>query len=309
MAVESVNVVNTISARVETLGSRTYEVLYRVITTSVNDNAIAAIRASGIPAIGEYYLVGNDYDTGAYVRSYDASLQSQDEDRKTWNVVVHFATSQRGDGRSDPTQNLDRQDLPWLMPARVYMSGIDREETTTELLPSAAATERILITNSAGDVVLDPVTIQASAPILTIEKDYLELPGDLLGYANCVNSATFFGQIAGKWRLTSPRIQRMFTGNGIRYYAVTYDFEYTDNNHVEIVDRGWFAKDPENASVRVIVTDGFGKTASEPMNLDGLGYQSAMSDEPVYFPPQGVWRYKQQNFALLNIPTDWDQNG
>jgi len=53
---------------------RQYVVKYLVETYDVDDQGLTAMTRRGIPSIGEPYQVGNDYDMGAFVRSYQAKL-------------------------------------------------------------------------------------------------------------------------------------------------------------------------------------------------------------------------------------------
>lgn len=297
MAVISVNVIGTVSATLPAgVGDRKYSVSYRVITDSRSDQAITAITAVGIPSIGESYAVGNDSDTSSFVESYSARLENIEDSEKTWVVTVNYSSHGTPDNR-DHTH----YEFPWLEPPIVSGSGVRRQELLTYHYPNPGVNVTSDAENSAGEA-YDDLFVAVSDPSVTIEKNYRTLDLDILfEYANTVNENTFFSLLQDEARLSLPRWRKLYTGQGIPYFNVVYEFEGMIGgwNNVQRVDEGDWYLDAAGNRHRFI-----DPSTKMPMpgrqKLDGAGGALWPFGATVWntFKP-----YRRKDFANLGIPT------
>jgi hypothetical protein len=321
MSANTAHVVGTTSSNI-TPQSRQYTVKYRVETTDKNDQSVTAVTAPGLPGKYNYYAVGNDTDTGAYVSGYSAQLQSEDGGRKLWDVFVTFSTANRDrDPAASPWENaIDTP--PWLLPAKVRGSG--RE--TVRLI-----TRSWSVDGSGNDVssrVLnackEPPPVEEDQleahPTLNISRAYLTIDLDLLiEYANTVNSVEFFGQPAGRWRMGFPQWQRMYTPYGQVYYEVDYTFESSEEgwNGKAIINQGMTYYGFEDGTLkRLRFKDDEDMVLNGPGLLDPFGYQLDADEPPYYLRQSGgsiifqqgesngnINPYRERDFSNLGIPT------
>ena len=304
MAATSTSIIRTATASMQVSGTRTYSVLYRVITSDKDDQAVTAITASGIPSIGQYYQAGNDWDTGAFVRGYSAALQDEDGDNKTWLVTVDYSTV---DGQKDPKDDPLQLDTPWTSAARVSGSGLEEEvETVLHYTNPLDKNSVEVVRNSADEMTASRITAIRTTPSVIIEKDFLTWPDSLEDYINAINTATFFGQPAGTYRMGYPRWQRLYTGEGVKYFNIVFEFFMNAEgwNGQKVQDKGTRVRDPNNSSELTHATDGLGNPIWDAVLMDGAGYQLGWFSAPVNFPTAGINEYLEKDFGDLGIPTE-----
>jgi hypothetical protein len=155
------------------------------------------------------------------------------------------------------------------------------------------------VVNSAGDF-FDGLLKDSSRRTLTIQKN---LPGIDLAqfdeYTDCLNSTTFFGLAARKWKMAPPQWEQHYLGNSQPYYSVTFTFEASKDYDPEPVDRGPRYKD---GSTVKYFNDDVGVSAGGLGNLNGSGGKLSLGSALQYEGPFEV--YDEKDFADLDIPTE-----
>lgn len=303
MAVSSVTVIGTVSANITAQGDRVYEVEYQVETDTASDQAITASTASGLPSARTYYAVGNDYDTGAFARSWRPALVNRTGNRKLWQVMVQFSSAGNNVSPSEAPQ-LYGWDKPWERPARVRMMGHEEEVSINSTgyykNDSNSGSFQYSFQNSAEDDHPDPIATKFSYPTLIIEKDYDTMP-TWESLVDSTNDSLFFGQAAGWWRMSYPTIEKLYTGEGLRYFNITWEFVRADSQF-EAWDKGFWVFLDDVTRRRSIASDDYNHSAPHPIMLDGAGYPLEAGGTKTLLVG---YRYLQQSWTGLNIPTSW----
>lgn len=309
MSANAATCVGVLDGSVTVGAQRTYRVLYLVETTDVNDQFLIAAGAVGIPSIGYSYAVGNDYDLSAFVDSYSGKLRDENGHRKLWEVIVTFSTRPRS--QDDTTQTITSYDYPWLAPARISGNGYKSEVQSKTHYSNPTAGTKTALTSSAGET-YDDVYREESTLSIRIAMDYHITAWDIntvLEYVDCLNSSTFWGAPAGYYKLGPPEYQLLWTGQGLPYWSVQYDFEgrYGGWNAQQHVDEGTYYKEISTGKLRRFEDDWRLSFAGKG-KLDGsgtgyrLGYVESQ-DRTEYWPSDGVNNYRLRNFGDLGVPT------
>lgn len=297
----------TSSIRVEN-NARTYQVRYIVATTDVDDQGITATRASGIPRTNDHYRVGNDSDAGAFPSEYAPRLINAEGDRKTWEVLVTFSTRDSSSGGSSGGDPFEYE-LPWLEPARVVGSGLKMEELARVHYTNPGTGANTALTNSAGALLDDEYVDRANYMIsLEVKYRYNDWSLQTTGAAvNRINDRTFFSGPAGYYKMAAPRWALLFTGEGVPYWDVTYEFEgyYGGWNGVEKMDEGYWYIDWADFNRMKRFADDMGLPISGKGRLDGAGDRLDPRAAPVFYPPGGINKYRETNFGSLGIPVSF----
>lgn len=309
MAANTATCLGTIDSDIAIGGDRVYRVKYQVQTTDVDDQSLTAVQAAGIPSIGSHYAVGNDSDAGAFVSRYSPSLVSERDSRKVWEVVVTFSSASTQ--RDETEQPVTSYDYPWLAPARISGSGFKQEVQSRFHYPDPNTTTKEPCTSSAGEV-YDDVYRDESTFGLRIDIDYAINAwalNDTLEYLDTLNSNEFWGAPAGYYRLGPPQYQLLFTGQGIPYWSVSYDFEgrYGGWNHEQHIDEGTYYIE-QTTGKRRRFDDDWKLTFSGKGKLDGSGTGDRLpaviaQTTTEYWPDGGLNKYLLKDFADLGIPT------
>lgn len=293
---------------------RQYAVLYQVTTTEASDQSLAALMAPGMPMRGDYFVAGDSSDTAAFVDSYDIRLTDADGSRRSWSVVVHYIShSNLVEIGSDPTRPPSRvgYDFPWDEPTEVQSYGRRREVPLTMHYsnPSTGATEPLR--NSAGDF-YDDEFFERAHPILQLRKKYHYTQFShsyVEGFIDYLNDAAFFGQAAGVYRMMEPRWSLQYTGEGIPFYDVHYEFHGDLNgwNGKPKIDTGyWYIDHSDSDRVKRFKDDDFLPLSGKGL-LDGTGDALDKWAMPVYYPEGGINRFPLGSFGSMNIPTSISQ--
>lgn len=295
----------TVSTRITREG-RQYRVRYWVTTTDASDQGIQTLFASGIPARTDYYTAGNSWDMGAFVTDYDASLIDVDGSRKHWAVLVTYSSQST---QSDPEKPPNREgyDYPWDEPTELNGNARVTEERMTSHYPNPANPESETIKNSFGDPRNDEYR-EYSHSTLTLRKKYHVnswSPATVRPYTNTVNTEEFFGEYPNYYRCEPPRYSLKFTGGGIAYWDVEYNFDGNAGgwNGQRKVDEGQRYMDHSDGDDVKRFSDDKGLPIGGLGRLDGTGDKLEKWADPVYFPEDGINKYIEKDFGDLPIPT------
>ena len=309
MSANNAQLTGTTSCTVARDGSREYEVRYLVETTDADDQAITAIDAPGMPRFGSIYQAGNDIDSGAYLSGFSPRLVEEDRSRKLWEVMITYSTIDSQDN-PQPGGGAIQFEYPWLQPVRVSGSGFKSEELCREHYTNPAAGTKEVLTNSAGAFFDDEYVEQANFGI-TVELNYTYANWDInttVEYVNSLNSAQFFGGPAGYYKMAPPRWSLTFTGEGVPYWSVQYEFEgrFGGWNEVQKVDEGYWYIDRDDGNRVKRFTDDESMPLSGKGRLDGDGDALPFDWDPVIYPLGGINKYRTKDFGNLGIPTSAD---
>ena len=301
MAANTATCVGTQSASIDpTTGVRTYDVLYQVETTDVDDQALTAVQAIGIPSTGQFYAVGNDSDPYAFVQRYRPTQTSFRENQKLWDVVVSFSTSPAGE---DSTGNGQvGYDFPWQKPTKVRGGGQRTQEQALRHYPNKAVRTLEPLTNSANAHFEDEYREVSAVGLTLIKNYYWENWGinDVIDYVDTVNTAEFFDGPVGYYKMAMPVFELLYTAEGLAYWQVTYQFEgqYGGWNDKERPDEGYYYLD------NGVTLKRFGDELERP--LSGKGRLNGTDGDKLdpWQPTETITvnKYFTQDFGDLPIP-------
>jgi hypothetical protein len=291
---------------------RSYTVKYLVTTDDADDQAIAAINASGIPRRLTHYECGNDSDSGAWVSAYRPSLVREDGSRKLWSVLVDFETPDPNSTSTDRDNSVDPWDEgvdvpPWMRPAQISGFGEGRLEVAEYHYTDPDTPTTITpIYNPVGDLYTDILQWDFYESLI-ITKAYqgLDLDDVFTNYVNHVNKTTFFSFAADKWLLKYPRWQKLWTGGGVPYYEITYEFLLnTDGwNPVYHVIDGERYRDVTDGDKLKLFKDDEDFVRQERGLLAPDGTPLPDTGEPEF---EEFNLYARAEFSELDIPTGFD---
>lgn len=304
MSANAATCVGTLDTDIQVSGERSHRVMYRVITTDQNDQSLTAIEAPGIPSIGSVYEAGNDSDYGAFVSAYSARLEDADGSRKIWEVIVTYSTAKQDNDTQQPGSVLNWE-FPWLAPARVNGTGFKQEKQLHKHFVSPNGPGLEDLESSAGEP-YDDVYGEYAILGLTIERDYFWKDWSIetaRSYIDKVNSEEFWGAAAGYYKLAPPQYSLLFTGQGLPYWNVRYEFEGAAGfwNGTPHPDEGTYYRNAAGQIIRF--ADQYGYPLGNKGRLDGFGGALAAGLPTEYMPPGGINRYQEIDFADLDIPT------
>jgi hypothetical protein len=275
-------------------GHRTYKVKWLVQSSSTSDGPAYALVASGLPAIGSSWNLGNDYD--AWARCWptlSAKYLTQNERGYWWEVEQTFSTKPLTRCQDTTIEN------PINEPDRIS-GGFSKYTREVEKDRNGDAIK----TSSLERIRGDQVTFDDNRPTVTIEKNVLTLPlSDIAEAVDTVNSNSMWGLTSRKVKLTNVSWSRELYGTCTFYYKVSYEFE---------VDYDTFDRTVYDEGTRVLVKGG---NKNDPADfelykdingentrvfLDGNGNILPAGDDPVEI---DIEYYDETNFTTLGIPT------
>jgi len=222
-------------------GERQYTVTYLVQTDDKNDGPQTARTAYGIPAIGDVYQPGNDYDAGAVVVSKRAI---ETESPVDWEVEVTYSTDTNG----KPDEAMD--DNPLNKPAdvtygfqarRILIPGYYNAPGSV----SDSADLDLGVVAPNGELFDPQPEMEIAEPVLSISKNMATINGaTMMALANCVNISPFFGAMHRQLKMNAPQAQRMYHETIGLYWAVTFQMAYKfDTWDVQILNQGTYHLD------------------------------------------------------------------
>lgn len=288
-------------------GERSYTATYRVVADSKSDQGLTVTQYPGIPSYGQYYVAGNDVDSGAFVTGYSAQRFGDDSDNHiVWIVTVTYETHQRS---STTTEEDAFPESPLDQPAEIWGSGVRFERQIHKEVTDATRTAPL----GTGRLLVVPNTkerLDASKDdfrdTLYIRKNFASINLDTYRqYKNATNNAEFFGVAAGLWKMAFPTWRRLYS-SGTPYFEVTFEFEYNED--------GWDLTIPfygemmwnDDKQESVPAADNWGRPMQRiPLNDDGT-YAGSFGGGPNADPHEETYAvYIRKDFSALGIPTSF----
>jgi len=277
-----------------------YTVVYKVTTDDKDDGPGVVLGASGLPAIGDLYQAGNDFDPNAVVVS---KTPRQLDSPTEWEVDVTASTEVEEDPAETVENPLDKPaELSYgLTHRRILVPG--RYAT-----PDAPPTDKdfdagVLAPN--GEPFVPQPEMDIAEPTLVVVLNVASLPA-IMAIQNTVNATDFEGAEPRQLRLTATakRLWHKLVGN---YWGMQYTFHYKfDTWDIQIQNQGTFywdlagglPSDPENSSHdtdRKTKDDASGRPLI--VNLTSLGKHNTTST-PTY---TRLRTYREIDFNNLGI--------
>lgn len=260
---------------------REYTVTYFVHTDDWHDGPQTVLDATGIPKLGDEYVVGNDIDTNAIVHGKQVSQRDAPDE---WEVVVSYKTRGTGEGGGG-----GGDDDATLEPTKISLSNQNRNivipgRFQEPLNARIDAPFDMGVHMSNGEHCDPPPEIDISEPVLTISRNVRNLDiAYSMGVINSVNSEPFFGCEPRQLKLCNIRAESVSDRIG-NYWRLTFDLAFRyETWDVQICNRGHFYLG-ENANYPgVAVRKAFKDEEGHPfiglltidgkaINDDGLGY-------------------------------------
>ena len=287
MTVLSVNPMRVEMPSAASTGERSYVVTYQVITNDANDGPITVRDTAGIPFVNSTFTYGNDFDNGVYAVAYTVTPRAPIESRYVWDVAVTFS--------STPSRRNDQYEDDPVSQSPIISGGGVRFSKIVEQDKDGSP-----IVNSVNDIITG-IEKDDDRPTLRIQQNFNTIDLDQYAtFASSVNSGTFFGLSARKWKMSHPRWEQRFRGNDTGYYTVTFEFEARSETwDLPLYDRGHFYLDAQANKKRFMAGN---IIQSSPQNLDGIGGVQPANLSPADAPNSPYKLYAEKDFALLGIP-------
>ncbi len=307
-------------------GQRTFECVSRVHTNDVRDGPSVVMYASGLPAIGSSWTLGNDNDTYVYCTPYMQVRRAADAEGEIgymWDVMQRFTTN------GMPRCNTVSVDNPLSEPAKVSGGFVSRME---EALYDKDG--YLLLTSSLERMKGKEIEVDMGSPTVRISINVGTLPLTTFAqYRGGVNNATLWGLPARCIRLADINWERNVYGVCGYYYTITYDFQVRFETWNRFIpDMGsrsgrvesWLDNDPPTEGTGLLIgyewfppmrpiTDDEGKPYSAFLNGQSIRcsperYVSGLpaAEDPNHPDNIHIWEKKLEtefNFLLLGIPT------
>lgn len=280
-------------------GKRTYTQVFLVGTDSPLDGsqiARTAIDPKGGPVIpqpGTFYVAGNEFDLGCFIKSVEA--HEVGETGMLWEVSV-TADSEMPDPPRDQENPLDR-------PPEVSWSFAQFQRVAEKDMAGNA------ILNSAGQPFDPPIQVDDSRPVCDIERNEDTFdPNIVFAYKDAINSdALDIGGLTvlpGQAKMSNIGARRQFE-NSQYYWKVNYQIQVkADGWALSILDQGWY-KTGNNGKPTPCLDDQ-GNEVTSPVLLDGNGGQLTLPPAPAGQPGGPFFKtfdvYPELPFAALALP-------
>lgn len=269
-----------IAGRHSSYGADNAREYYRTFTVETNhhgDSDYLVRLATGLPRIGTYWQIGDEYDVGALAIEISANQVA----KYFWEVVVRYASI--APGGQDPAQFAEN---PLERPAEVDWGN----EPFTEIVEFGTDEDRTPVLNSQHRPYDPPIERESFLLSLTVVRNEAEFDSaDAAASLNppAINSDAFFGHKPFTARIMRYDAQSQFE-NGVSFWRVTRKFIFNDETWDKVVlDTGV-----------VVVEDDTGSYTDQVL-LDGEGGILDDYDFPVY----NTHRiYKPRVFAQWNLP-------
>jgi len=275
-------------------GHRTYDVKWLVETDDTDDGPSVAFTATGLPAVGSYYSLGNDEDLWAFCwPNWKCEPLVERERHLYWAVHQTFTTKPLSRCQDSSIGN------PLLEPPKLsgsfvtYSKEATRDRAGNYIRNSAyeqirgAIVERDFA-NHTVDVVLNKTTLDLNS---------------YCGAIHTVNDATLWGLPKRRVKLSGLSWERNLYGTCTFYYAVkfTFDIKFEGFDRValdegtRVLARGGTPGNPQHY---IAYRDLNGEPAR--VILDGTGRAWNGSTYPGF---RTIEFYNESNFLLLGIPS------
>lgn len=267
---------------------RRYTRVWQVITDDPFTDAAEVKAAAGIPSLGDVFETANTTDSGALVVSIQPEQQT---DLYFWKVKVEYSSFADPDA-ADPLAR--RPKKRW---STQTFSVPANEDITGDALKDDTIVKKA-ITNSAYDPFDPPQEKDDATFTLTYTRNEADFdPVGTLQWINAVNDDDFLGFGPGTCKIKSIDATEM-EENGVRFWEVTYVFEFRDTWHLKPLDQGYREYDRTTATWAP-AKDRNGRPVTQPALLDGFGRVLDIENhDPVFLDFQV---YQEVSFAPLEI--------
>lgn len=275
MSVVSVEPIASRSSSIDQEFARTYTITYRVITDNRLDGPLVA-RAAVPYVIGQSYVFGTEFDTGAFC--LDISSEQEGDDGKFWLVKCQF-------GRAPALE-----ENPLLQPWEITLSGQAVE------VPFDIDADGRPVCNSIGDPFSTALMKQTNQPVLSITRNEASFNPALVLFANTVNSDAFYGGAPGTVLFQPANSQRQYSSTYGYFWTTQYSFAYNpDGWDKQLINQGFRARNPRGVLKNILVQ---GVPITEPALLTWGGDILPQGAPPVIltFKP-----YPRMPFAALGL--------
>jgi hypothetical protein len=276
------------------LWQREYTRKFRVFTSDRYDGP-AVIRATtngmgqpALPIIGNSYFVNSsEKDLGSFASqiTYQQEIGEANGNTGQWLVTVQYTPYDAAMFGTDPTA--------W--PIKIRFTGQKYEKV---LYADQAGNP---IVNSAGDPFSDPVTVDDSRSLITIQRNELVSSFDFTlseTYRDTVNNAVWngFDTKTVKCATIDTSDPTYDSNNQVYYLEVVYLFEINRDTWVKkILDQG-FSELDGSGNPKAITNAG--QPVSDPVPLDGSGHRLGSGGTPVYL---SFDAYPDKDFSTFNL--------
>ena len=241
-------------------GIRTYTRVFRLTTSSQNDNAYTVGSNINLPIIGNVFPSDQD----AFCTDIDIQCV---RGWRIWDATVNYSTERAlSDQKSSDPQN---PTPPTGEP--VYVTW----DTEQFQRPATRDKDNKGVVNSAGDPFIPPEQMDDSRRIVTVQKNLTAVPTWILDYQDSVNAASFTVDgvtiAAGDAKMQRVSVGPPELRNGVLFRQVTFVIALRrDGWAYNILDQGFNEKDPADATKRKPIYVN-GHLPSSPVLLDGTG--------------------------------------
>lgn len=279
-------------------GHREYSLTMLVVCTDPLDGPAVVMSATGLPAIGDFWIYGNDIDLWAYCYPSAKIRRHQPKGGEKgywWTVEYKFSTKPlnrcQDESIEDPLDEPDR------------ISG------------SFTKYEKELRKDRHGDPVLSSsheaitgLKRDQNRPRVIIEQNVADLGlSDFSQMVDTVNDSTLWGLDPRCVKLSDVSWERKLYGTCNFYYTrrLEFDIQYDTFDLSDVADMGytqWNGKgDRRNPKNYEMMKDAKLNNTAKPLMLkDGIRNPDPAGD-PQFIPT--VEMYNESNFLSLGIPT------
>lgn len=262
------------------LGIRTYQRQFRLVTDSRSDGPYAIGSHASLPRIGSVH----PEDASAWCRELTVD---NDEPYVGWTVTANYSSERE----LSETPTSDPAVITW-----------DSEQFQKPLIQDK---DGDAVVNSAGDFFDPPAMMDDSRRVVTVQKNLTAVPAWILDYQDAVNSDSF--SVDGVTiAIGTAKMQRVSVGaedirNGIAFRQVTFTMHLQrDGWDMQILDAGFRRIDPGDSTKRIAISLDDGTEPATPALLDGSG---GLLSNPT--PANAVFKtfsvYKTRTFSSLPL--------
>lgn len=282
-------------------GDTEYSVVYYVRTDDRSDGPEKVRTAFGIPAIGDSYALGNDFDPRAVVTDKTARER---ESPFEWEVEVKYSTRKKE--KEEPEEN------PLLQPAEISFGFQSRQIVIPGYYqdaqsPNPFKSMEVGVISSNGELFDPQPEMEVADPVLTIKKNIPYMSTQwLMSISNTVNITEFYGADPRQLRLMPPQTDRAFDKVVGFYWPTTFQFVYRyDTWDFQLLNIGSYymsggTRTPfrdyeQNPFIGLLTTDG---NAINSSNVNTRGRYVSGGDAPTY---TRMRIYREIEFNSLGI--------
>jgi hypothetical protein len=270
------------TSTLETNWVRTYTRFWQAETSSQSIGP-RAVREACPVALGQSYATDTESDTGSFCQRISVSEDTSSGDGRRWIVTAEYGPFNVLE--QAPEAPLDRR-------------AILTFSSTPYQIPALRDQDDNPVVNSAGDPFDPPVMIDRNRLFMRIIKNQATYNPVLANDChNTINNAEWFGMPAKTWMCLSIAPEPQQDPNGLRYWAVTYDFALNrDEWTVDVLDQGMNEINASNNKVKVLDKNGSPVSSPWPLNADGTKKVVGDTAEFIVFS-----MYQEIDFSIFDL--------